>query len=450
MTESIQRLAYPTHVLPLMLRDFVDRVVVATQSTPEMVVPVMLAGMSAAVQGVVDVKTPYGEVMPASLFACVIAKSGDRKSSVLKKVMEGFEDFERGRLTAHVVPGWGDQERLKHHQFLIEDATSKGVIDIFKGGAYSLFYALDEAALLFKNLDMPSLCKRFDGSAINEVSRTHGASILHDTRVALCMLTQDVTFNRFVSKKGDLLVESGLMPRMLISQATAQYGPNRWLPVSLSEESLERHAFHQRVKELMREYAKSVGRPEIRRQQIGFSPSVAVVWERYTQQVQAMVGTGATWSDLRAFMLRSGELVCRVAVVLQHFVEPSKQEVQQWAATAATEIVAWHLCEAKRMFGEGAAELKFQRDVDAFYEYLLRRANRTGQWFVARSELLRYAPIAMRSADVLDNAIEKLSMTGKVTESMQGRKKYILINKITNNVDYTQFSFGASSPLICF
>jgi hypothetical protein len=40
----------------------------------------------------------------------VIAKSGDRKSSILKKVMEGFEDFERGRITSHVFPGWSDQD----------------------------------------------------------------------------------------------------------------------------------------------------------------------------------------------------------------------------------------------------------------------------------------------------------------------------------------------------
>ena len=109
MNEYIQRATYPTMSLPPMLQDFAARVVNATQSTYEMVVPVMLAGMSAAVQGVADVKTPYGDVMPVSLFTCVIARSGDRKSSVLKKVMEGFEDFERGRLTSHVMPGFGDQ-----------------------------------------------------------------------------------------------------------------------------------------------------------------------------------------------------------------------------------------------------------------------------------------------------------------------------------------------------
>jgi hypothetical protein len=39
----------------------------------------------------------------------VIAKSGDRKSSILKKVMEGFETLSR-KINEHVLPGWGDQD----------------------------------------------------------------------------------------------------------------------------------------------------------------------------------------------------------------------------------------------------------------------------------------------------------------------------------------------------
>jgi hypothetical protein len=53
-----------------MLRDFADRVVAATQSSHEMVVPVMLAGMSAAVQGVVDVKHLMVKLCQLAFFFC--------------------------------------------------------------------------------------------------------------------------------------------------------------------------------------------------------------------------------------------------------------------------------------------------------------------------------------------------------------------------------------------
>ncbi len=424
MNELIQRAPYPVHVLPSMLINFAQQVVAATQSSYEMVVPVMLAGMSAAVQGVADVKTPYGEVMPVSLFSCVIAKSGDRKSSVLKKVMQGFKDFERGRFSECLMPGF---EELKSHQFLIEDATNKGVTDIFKGGAYSLFYSLDEAALLFKNLDMPSLCKRFDGSPINEVSRTQGVTFLHDRRVALCMLTQDVTFERFLSKKGELLVESGLMPRMLISSASMQSNAGRWISAPHSEESLDSHAFHKRVQELMIAYSKSIGSAEVHRHQIGFSPQVALVWERYTNQIESLIIPGSAWDDIRAFMRRSAELVCRVAAVLHYFSGPTLDGIKPWEVESAIQIVIWHLHEAKRIFGEEAEDIKFKRNVDDFYKYLLRKSYKTGDKVFSRSEILRCAPANMRSANSLDAAIAVLMREGKVFESVAGRKRFFLL-----------------------
>lgn len=426
MNYLIQNSPYPVHVLPAMLRDFADRVVAATQSSYEMVVPVMLAGMSAAVQGVADVKTPYGEIMPTSLFSFVIAKSGDRKSSILKKVMKGFEEFERGKISGHVFPGWEDRE-LIHHQFLIEDATSKGVIDIFKEGANSLFYSLDEAALIFNKLDMPYFCKRFDGSAINEVSRTQGAIRLLDRRVALCMLTQDVTFERFLNKKGDLLVESGLMPRMLISQASAHTGIYRWNPLPANEENLERHGFHQRVRELMKKYAKELENTEISREVVCFDQSACELWEQYIQNVDFVLNHHGEWEEIRAFMRRSGELVMRIAAVLQYFTEPG-DKIQPWAVQSSIEMVRWHLHEAKRIFGEEPLEIKIKKDVDLLFKYILERYQRTGSKYLAKGELLRYGPKSLRKSEVLDIAIQYLFRMGKLQILKYGRREIIYMN----------------------
>jgi ABC-type uncharacterized transport system permease subunit len=80
----------------------------------------------------------------------------------------GFE-IRKGHSARDLAAGWPAQEALGGHQFLLEEATEKGVIDIFKEGAKSVFYSLDEGALLFKNLDIPNLCKRFNGDTIRNV-----------------------------------------------------------------------------------------------------------------------------------------------------------------------------------------------------------------------------------------------------------------------------------------
>ena len=90
---------YPVHLLPANLRDFIHCAVGSTKASEELVAPVVLAGTAAAVQGVVDVVAPYGGSMPTSLFFGVKTPSGERKSAVLKLVLNAFEEFEQGLLT---------------------------------------------------------------------------------------------------------------------------------------------------------------------------------------------------------------------------------------------------------------------------------------------------------------------------------------------------------------
>lgn len=440
MTEFIQRQQYPTAFLPQMLQDYAAGVVASTQSTYEMVIPVMLSAMSAAVQGLVNVKTPYDTVLPTSIFSFVIAKSGERKSSVLKKVLAGFEEFERGKIPVNTMPGWSSEGYLKSHPFMIEDATSKGVTDIFKAGAYSIFYALDEAGLILKKLDMPSLCKRFDGSTINEVSRKQGPIILHDRRVAMCMLTQDATFADFKKKKGDIICTSGFMPRVLISQS---YGKSNLIDIPFESKSPDNHEFNTRVKQLMRAYAKSLETDEIKRKEINFSQGARIIWERYSHDLKNRIHPYGEWADIADFLNRGGELVCRIAAVLQYFVD-QEQEIQEWAIQASIQIVEWHLWEAKRIFGEGAEEISMQKDVASLYNYLLRRNQRTGQAFVLKSELLRVGPIGTRNAEMLDLAILQLQEMNRLYVFKCGPGTYVGINNNYFNLGFLRPSFCTS------
>ncbi|TYK71031.1 DUF3987 domain-containing protein [Comamonas sp. Z1] len=431
MNEYFNKAVYPIDALPCALRDFADSVVASTQSTYDMVVPVMLATMSAAVQGVVDVRTPYGTKLPTSLFVSVIAKSGDRKSSVLNRMTLGFEEFEKGNLKEISLPGWPAQEALGGHQFLIEEATEKGVIDIFKEGAKSVFYSLDEGALLFKNLDIPNLCKRFNGDTIRNVSRTNGVVFLHDRRTALCMLTQDVTFERFMKKKGELLVESGLMPRMLISQASIQNGPIGGFPGFKFHKNSDDHKFHQRIRELMVVYAKSLRIVNYNRQEIYLDDEAANLWGHYSNNVDILLMKYPEWNDIRAFMRRSSEQVIRVAGVLQYFIDAG-EKIQVWAVRAAISIVQWHMLEAKRIFGEESLELTSFRLAKKMYEYMLRRSQKIGSEYIGKSEVLRYAPSELRSADALDLAINQLAACGKISIVSYGRKTYLKLNEINH------------------
>ena len=418
---------YPLQFLPIGIQGFVRSVAASTQASEALVAPVVLAAVAAAVQGVVDVKTPYGATMPTSLFFGVIARSGDRKSSVLKQVSTAFDEFEQGLLreSEHKTNDINSTQ-LQSHPFLLEEASESGVVDLFRQGAKSVFYALDEGALLLRRLDIPALCKRFDGATIRHISRKEGSIVLADRRASVCMLIQDVTFNRFMKKKGELLIESGLLPRMLMSFATkrssidAQYLPSREQLVNP-----QNHFFHDRVRSLLKEYINLLRDPRLKRMHLILSPSAENSWKCFVQAMEMMLLQTETWEDVRAFVRRAGEHVLRLAAVLQWFTSPQLY-VDKWAVDAAISIVKWHLNEAKMAFGAPPLEVQAQQLSQKLYGYMLRKAQRTGQICISRNDLIRNAPTDLRNSDRLDIAIQQLSQFGCITVFLQKTRNSLL------------------------
>ncbi|MEC4630166.1 DUF3987 domain-containing protein, partial [Bacillus safensis] len=82
------------------------------------------------------------------------------------------------------------------------------------------------------------------------------------------------------------------------------------------------HGFHQRVRELMKKYARELENTEISREVVCFDQSACELWEQYIKNVDFVLNHHGEWEEIRAFMRRSGELVIRIAAVLQYFTEP--------------------------------------------------------------------------------------------------------------------------------
>ncbi|CUB01600.1 DUF3987 domain-containing protein [Comamonas thiooxydans] len=413
------QLFYPTESLPPMMRDFIYCVMHATQANEALVGPVVISVASAAVQGVADVLTPFGTDMPTSLFTGVVALSGDRKSTVLKLACRGMEEFERG-MEGYVDPemsfrAWGS------HPFLVEEATEKGVVDVYAKGAKSLFYALDEGGMLTRNLDVPALCKRFDGADIRNFSRTRGATYVADTRGALCMLVQDLTFSRMMKgDKGAYLIESGLLPRMLMSFASMPVA----LPPAPCSMNIHNHEFHERIRALMRDY-KELFMQGLPRDKMCLAADAEHLWKQALGEWEALLQDGM-WQSIRPFVRRAGEQALRMAGVLQWFTAPQEM-IEHKSMETAIDVVHWHLLQARTGFGKLPQEALQQELARTLYDYLMRRAVKYNATATPRNTLIRGAPLSLRKADQLDMALDQLELEGKVGfYPMNTRKNVVL------------------------
>lgn len=433
--------AYPVGFIPSELGNAVHAVCAMTKAPVELVAPVVLASAAAAVQGVCDVQKPYSNFedrMPPSMFFGVVARSGDRKTSVLKQATAVFEEFEQGLLVG--APQEAPDSLSVTHQFLLDKATEQGVVDLYRSGAKSLFFAVDEGAAFFRGLDVAAWCKRYDGAIIRHNTRKDGSVVVKDTRASTCMLTQGVTFDRIMKTKGQELVESGLLPRMLMSFCTDPLPQGMLIAPQVAPEVLIA-PFNDRVRSLLNQYAANLNSPNGKRALLTLSPQAANLWSSFANDMEYYRAPQPVWHDVRAFVMRAAEHALRLSAVFHSFSSESNQ-ITESCVDAACRVVVWHLQEAKVAFGEPPQEVKAQQLANATYEYLCHAPRAPGLRRFTRSELLRFGPREVRNADSLNLALERLMFEGKIQLSRQ-RNGREMIDLVSLSIPY----YGRGIPL---
>lgn len=91
---EIERPDFPTHLLPDVIRSFVEGVAVATQTPPALAAMLTLSVIAAAAAKRVAVEVRTGWIEAINIFAVVVLGSGNRKSAVFAETIKPLEVFE--------------------------------------------------------------------------------------------------------------------------------------------------------------------------------------------------------------------------------------------------------------------------------------------------------------------------------------------------------------------
>lgn len=412
---------YPTHCLHELGSDFADCVAHTLETKDALVGPVVLSAMSAAVHGVLDIYTPTHRVMPTSLYVSVIAGSGLGKTASVNCAYQGFRDFEAG--SEGRVVGRDGFDPSQGHPYRLDDASESGVISLFGSGAKAVAMVLDEGGMLAKHLNIPGSCKRYDGDDLR-FQRKHEMILMRDTRTTFCMTVQDAVFDALLKgKQGELMVHSGLMPRMLLSYATDSIQHISFGKVS---QNPNLHRFHDRVRELMNDY-RAILQTSGQRAQISLSPEAGEIWSRADKYWKALPTTDESWMGMEPFVQRAGEHAMRIAAVLQWFTDPQPIIELPYMQSALT-LMEWHLDQALMGFGEQPEAALQMSYADELYAYMLRKFKELGQGAFMRGQLLCNGPKCVRSSANLNLATDQLLQEGKVVAHPLGSRKQLILN----------------------
>lgn len=426
----------------------------------------VLAAASFAVQAHVNVKMPWGEVKPSTLFFLTVGESGERKSAIDDLVLGAAKAQERADMAIY-------SEELKRYQvanaahehavdaarraatagkkgtatqadvlFAVErcgekptapvaplrfvtDPTVEGLYKLLDVSQPSVALFSDEGGLLIGGHALNSdnaiktfarWCKLWDGSPFDRVRGGDGAGVLYGRRMALHQLAQPEVMVKLLSDR--MANGQGLLARCLVA----------WPATTIGTRHMERFAWAGDLPEMRRLYAVFKGLleatpttgdesgRELTPFELELSPNAKVLAVVASNQFETLMASGADLSELRDRTSKALENACRIAGILA-VIEGglSIRLIESEHLQRALVLMQWYLAEALRIRGAAAVPQSVS-DAETLSAWLRDR----GLKLFRTKQVLHAGPSQLRNKSRLLSAINELVTAGYLIENGPG------------------------------
>jgi len=329
-----------------------------------------LSVASLAVQGLADVETLAG-YSPLSLYALTIAKSGERKSSSDKLLIEPAHDFQkslgegyRDAQTSHLIDQsiWETRHRdiLKTTKkdpdgaradllalgpqpeqpllpvILAGDPTLEGLLKLYAKGRPSLGLFTDEGGgfvgghAMSKDQRLKSISgfsKLWDGSGVDRVRAGDGAETFYGIRLACHVLLQPIAAMGLLADP--VANGQGFLARFLMCHPPSEIGFRL------------RTEFNPESEFIIKQFARRIAlcletelpitentRNRLTPRQMPLTPDARALLQAYALRIERLQAPGETFSTITAFASKSAEQAARIAGVLALFHDLDTPQVR--------------------------------------------------------------------------------------------------------------------------
>lgn len=439
----------------------------------------VLATASLAAQAHVDVRLPFGQVRPVSLFLLTVAASGDRKSSADEEALRPVRRREKvlrveheaaSRTWATAHGAWAamkrkleqkagagrnkqpDYETLRKElealgpepekplePILVSgDMTIDGLTKNWTGMAGSLGLFTAEGGQFSGGHNMTAenkarsaamLSELWDRGEVKRVRAGDGISLLRGRRLSLHLMMQPGMAAAFLSD--ELLQDQGLFSRVLIAAPASIAGTRLYRhPTGEDEARIARH--EERILQLLARVPPALGKPnELAPRVLPIGDMATKLWQEFFDRIERATGPGGDLVPVRALAAKAAEHAARIAAVITMVETPDATEIGPDAMAGGIALADWYVREAVRLVNAGQIdpELRKAQDILAWIE------GRGGE--VSFQEILRKGPGALRNKRKADAALRILADHGRIreTSSRPRRVKAIGVNRDADEAD---------------
>ncbi len=467
---------YPIDALPIIVRDAVQEVINFAKAPMALVSSSAIAALSLSIQPHVNVKRAQNLTGPVSQFLLVVADSGERKSTCdgyftrvireyekIKKIealplinnfnaaMEIWEAKRSGlkekirKLTAAGEPA--DEFERGFHKLGLEKPRGPVVPRLIYGDVTpeSLAYNLatvwpfagivsSEGGTVFgshgmsgdsvmKNLSMLNVF--WDGGDVAVDRKTTDSFSVSGARLTMSLQVQESTLKSFIARSGSLARGTGFLARFLFSFPESTQGTRNFCEAPADWPAIEK--FNQRISEIL-DLPIPVDENGMKAPALMvFTPEAKLAWETFHNAIEGQLGDGGELRNVRDVSSKSADNAARLAALFHVFDHGVTGNINLECFESASRIVAWHLDESRRFFGESSLppELKNAVKLD---EWLIKTCRDKQIFSFHSGKILQNCPSGLRSKPELDAALEELLDLGRVRLKTDGKRRVVEVN----------------------
>lgn len=468
---------YPLDVLPEMIRAAVEEVHGFTKAPIPLVVSSALAALSLAAQTQADAKRAEKLSGPISLFLLTIADSGERKSTCDGFFNKAIRDYDKAQAELAkpaikdykaAVEAWeakrfGIKDKIRHlakegnstlcmenalreleHEkpepprvprLIYSDATPEALAYSLSktwpsGGVVSA-----EAGIVFgshgmgkdsvmRNLALLNVL--WDGGEITIDRRTTESFIVRGVRLTVGLQVQEATLHDFFDRSGGLARGTGFLARFLVSWPESTQGYRSFTDAPTNWPALE--AFNRQIAEILDQPVLTGEDGILKPVLLGLSTEAKAAWVEFHDLIESKLVSGGELYDVRDVASKIADNAARLAALFHLFEMQQYGDIGLNSLGSASKIVAWHLNEARRFFGELALPVEMGNAI-WLDNWLISFCQRQNTTIVPRREVQRnVTPVHLRQQSILDNALRELIEADRVLLRQKGRRKEIHVN----------------------
>lgn len=451
--------SYPLAALGPMLSGAAASIASKCQCAPALAVQAVLAVASLASQRLADVRLPYGQTRPLSLYFVTIAGSGERKSTADNEALIPVRMHEKNLRQDYGIAreawrvshaAWAAQHKKieadKSLDRLSRDAelsglgpapvepmrprftapeptiealarhwaTLPGSLGLFsaEGGQMTGGFGFGPEHRLKTAASLSTL---WDGAGFRRFRASDGVTDLPGRRLALHLMIQPEAAAVFLADA--ILRDQGILSRLLLASPASLAGERKWREPSESLDAPARRYIAAVMTTLQcHALAANEAGNELTPRALDFSPEAKAAWVAFHDRIEAAMAPERALENLRDVGSKAAENAARIAGVLTIIENAEATIIGAEAMASGCKLAAWYVNEALRLS-------------HAYHQPpSLRNASRLLRWLQAKSkretsirEIMQFGPSSVRPKAEAEAALAELEAHGWLARQGDGR-----------------------------